>query len=116
MSPMTHSPTAKTQRIRLLNDDFRRTFIGGTVMITPGIENLQTAVRGDLFRRVREFSAFDCEDDPYGEHDFGAITVGVHSFFWKIDYYDRDLKHGSDDPADPAKTTRVLTIMLVSEY
>ncbi|MCP5386899.1 MAG: DUF3768 domain-containing protein [Novosphingobium sp.] len=31
-------------------------------------------------------------------------------------YYDPSLTYGSDDPADPAQTTRVLTVMLTSEY
>ena len=37
-------------------------------------------------------------------------------FFWKIDYYDRKTEFGSPDPADPALTTRVLTIMRADEY
>lgn len=36
--------------------------------------------------------------------------------FWKIDYYDRKVEFGSENPADPAQTTRVLTLMLAQEY
>lgn len=36
--------------------------------------------------------------------------------FWTIDAHDRELRFGSDDPADPAVTRRVLTIMLAGEY
>jgi len=44
------------------------------------------------------------------------LTYEGEKIFWKIDYYDRALKYGSEDPADPEQTTRVLTIMLASEY
>ena len=51
-----------------------------------------------------------------GEHDFGSFTVGEEQLFWKIDYYDLSLEFGSNDPADPSQTKRVLTIMLAEEY
>ena len=51
-----------------------------------------------------------------GEHDFGAIDEGGVRCFWKIDLYDRATEMGSPDPADPAVTTRVLTIMRADEY
>jgi len=67
-------------------------------------------------RAVQAFAAFTPDNDPYGEHDFGAFDLAGQRLFWKIDYYDRDLRSGSENPADPGVTTRVLTIMLASEY
>jgi hypothetical protein len=45
-----------------------------------------------------------------------AYTLDGRKLFWKIDYYDAACVYGSEDPADPSQTTRVLTIMLVEEY
>jgi hypothetical protein len=59
---------------------------------------------------------FSDDNDPHGEHDFGSFELCSRTFFWKIDYYDSDLQHGSEDPTDPNKTTRVLTLMLAEDY
>lgn len=100
-----------------LNDVFRRTFLTGRVVITDGVAGLPEEVREEIITKVRGFDDF-CEDnDPYGEHDFGAFDQpGAGKVFWKIDYYDKSLRFGSEDPADPSKTTRVLTILLAEEW
>jgi hypothetical protein len=108
----------KTARIRELNDALRRTFVGGRVVLTAGVAALPEETRADVLQSVRSFddSAFDASNDPYGEHDFIAFELDGQTFFAKVDYYNEDLSGGSEDPADPEKTTRVLTIMRADEY
>jgi hypothetical protein len=55
-------------------------------------------------------------NDPYDEHDFGSVTVAGHVVFFKIDYFDLDLRNHSPDPSEPAVTRRVMTLMLAEEY
>ena len=105
-----------TQRIRELNDSFRRTFSGGQVMLTSGVDALPPDVKAKVLQAVRSFDAFDNSNDPHKEHDFGSFEVGGETYFFKVDYYSTDLQSGSEDPADPKVTTRVLTIMLAWEY
>jgi len=66
--------------------------------------------------RVQRYSEFTPDNDPYSERDFDAFDHAGVRFFWKIDYFDRSLTFGSEDPADPARTTRVLTLMKAEEY
>jgi hypothetical protein len=100
-----------------LNDAFRQSFAGGRVMVTRGIAALHPYIQSDILFEVRRFNAFNEANDPYGEHDFGAIDVdGAGKVFWKIDYYAPDMRRGSADPSNPALTSRVLTIMLAEEY
>ena len=106
----------KADRIRELNDAFRRTLLGGRVVMTAGIAAIVADVRAVIVRRVQFFNAFDEDNDPYSEHDFGSFEEHGHNVFWKIDCYDRTMTYGSEDAADPTKTTRVLTIMLAEEY
>jgi Protein of unknown function (DUF3768) len=105
-----------TDRIRELKDAFRSTFRGGRVMMTSGVDELPDCVKADALVQVATFSEFATGNDPHGEHDFGSFTLVGRKFFWKIDYYDNELQHGSEDPSDPGQTTRVLTLMLASEY
>jgi hypothetical protein len=108
---------SSASRIRDLNDAMRNTGISsGKWMMTAGVQALGPDFVLLAMRAVQTFSAFTEDNDPYGERDFGAFDLAGERLFWKIDYYDQNLEYGSDDPADPTVTTRVLTIMLASEY
>jgi hypothetical protein len=102
----------QTGRIRTLNDAFRTSLTGGSVMITRAIAALGTETQREILAALRRYHEFDADNDPYGEHDFGRITVQGH----EIDYYDQDLVRHSPDAADPAVTHRVLTVMLAEDY
>lgn len=104
-------------RVRRLNDQFRCFGNGrGSLMLTSGVDSLGLGFVTVTVAAVRAFNSFDRDNDPHGEHDFGAFTLQGHRLFFKIDYYDLDLAGHSPDAADPAQTHRVLTIMLASEY
>ncbi|WP_421926703.1 DUF3768 domain-containing protein [Neoaquamicrobium sediminum] len=113
---MTVADVCRPVAVRDLNDAFRRTFVGGKVMLTAGVAALPEADRDRLLSLVRSYASFDPGNDPHDEHDFGAIEYCGERFFWKIDCYDTDLLHASPDPANPAVTCRVLTIMWADEY
>lgn len=113
----THREGEPRNAVRELNDRFRQMGRGnGSVVFTQGLQAkgkpfVRAAVEG-----VRSFDAFTADNDPWGEHDFGAIEVEGERVFWKLDYYDPTLSFGSENPANERETHRVLTIMLASEY
>ena len=110
---MKHNAT----RIAALNDLCRTAMgIGGRLVQTEGVCALPEEDQSAIREKVERFDDFTEDNDPYGERDFGAFKYKGHKIFWKIDYYAPDLVHGSDDPSDPRKTVRVLTIMLAEEY
>ncbi len=111
---MIQSTQAST--IAALNDQFRQTFRGGDVLLTSGVQSLPAHTRLELMKAVQTFSSFTEENDPHGEHDFGSLIVDGQTFFFKIDYYDANRQYGSENPADPSVTCRVLTLMLNTEY
>ena len=107
-------PDVNASIIASLNDHARQTFGECRVIITQGVESLEDV--DVILRQVQLFDAFTPNNDPYGEHDFGSITLEGTTCFWKIDYYDLDLHMHSPDPSDETVTARVLTIMLAEEY
>ncbi len=104
-----------TAAIAALNDACRAEPGSGWVL-TVGVRTLPEAKLAQALEAVTTFSAFSEDNNPHGERDFGAFEVGGARLFWKIDYYDLDLCMASPDPADPAVTKRVLTLMLAEEY
>ena len=106
----------KTARIRALNDALRTSLTGGSVMLTRGVAALSAEAQREILEAVRRYDAFDAANDPYGEHDFGAVEIKGTRFFFKIDYYDRDYALASPDASDENLTRRVMTIMLAEEY
>ena len=85
---------------------------------TPGINEafLLTGKIKLLAKAIAAFDAFEADDDPYQERDFAALEVEGTKVYFKFDYYNLTMDGGSEDPADPAQTVRVLTVMLPSEY
>jgi len=106
----------KLERIRSLNDSLRRTFTGGQVLLSSSVAALPMAEKAKVLAAIQGFTAFSEGNDPHGEHDFASVDVDGERYFAKIDYYDLDMRYGADDPADPAHTKRVMTIMCASEY
>jgi hypothetical protein len=114
----------RAPRIAKLNDEFRLQAglalsdtrrVPGRCVMTAGIMALGQQAQAEILGRIRQFSRFEPENDPYGEHDFGSLsTTAGEEVFWKIDYYaDEAMEYGAEDPA---RSFRVLTVMLAAEY
>jgi major membrane immunogen (membrane-anchored lipoprotein) len=117
--------TATANQIRNLNDTFRKLepFEAqvkglGRWIFTSGVSALVASCpdQYQLVKMVQTFNEFTEGDDPHGEHDFFALEFMGSKVLVKIDYYDKAMEYGSEDPADASKTTRVMTLMTASEY
>ncbi|MXO92157.1 DUF3768 domain-containing protein [Erythrobacter arachoides] len=102
--------------IRALNDKLRIDCSGGYFVVTQGIHALGQDELAKIEKAIIAFDDFRFQNDPFGEHDFGKVRVSGRDIFWKIDYYDQTQTHHSPDPANSNVTTRVMTVMLASEY
>ena len=75
----TRTVAGRAAKIAQLNDAHRRT-LTDTVM-TATIADLPHAQQAALLEAVAWFDRFDHGNDPYGEHDFGALTVAGERYF-----------------------------------
>ena len=107
---------SQSDAIRSINDAFRTTLQGGTVMFTAGIMALGGKCQAKILKAIQSFDRFNADNDPWGEHDFGCVEIDGERIFFKIDYFDLTQAMHSKDPADASITERVMTIMLASEY
>ena len=110
--------------IRRLNDDLRRRDRGGRKMITATLNAYGRDTVFLIAQRVKHFSSFTPDNDPYGERDCASFVLDAFGFpavkvVWKIDYYASLIgdgySYGSEAPWDPRQTNRVLTIMDASD-
>ena len=108
--------TPRAEAIARLNDMLRRSGAGGPTVVTSGVRSLKGFNQLELLRALARYDKFDLENDPHGERDFGDLEIWGAEMLWKVDYYDREMIYGSNDPADPGQTTRVITVMLLQEY
>jgi hypothetical protein len=106
----------RTARICALNDQLRQYRNGGRVMLTRGVIELGSNVQDRILERIATFDNWDADNDPYSEHDFGMIEIDGTEIMFKIDYFDCNMEYGSEDPANPELTMRVMTIMRADEY
>ncbi|WP_299654270.1 DUF3768 domain-containing protein [uncultured Jannaschia sp.] len=128
MTDATSRPVFDHARIAEQNDAFRRhVCLGG-----PWPEDMQplagrlditdnVLVRGQLFtntclRTTGFHNSFPKDADPNGIHAFGVFRICDVEVWWKLDCYDQAYERGADDPADPSRTARVLTILLPLDW
>jgi hypothetical protein len=94
-----------------LYDNARKSMGMGCMLVqTSGVSALPVSRQAVLRETVERFNTFTEDNDPYGEHDFGKITMDSVDYFWKIDDYGEDYKK------NVATHRLVLTIMRADEY
>ena len=67
-------------------------------------------------KAVGEYSDFTEDNDPYGTHEMGFMTVQGKKVWWKIDLFDQAYNMGSPNPSALVETRRVLTILFPDDY
>jgi hypothetical protein len=107
----------KLAYLRQTNDKFRRTFIGGAVIVSEGFAALDEELKSDILWRIRNFDDFQANEewDPENEHAYLALDYRGCHIVVLIDYWSRDMTSYTHDPYDPAETQLVMTIRFEDE-
>ena len=115
----------QAQLIAEQNDHFRSNFgspidpndpIQGKYNVTHDFASMAVEDQFIATLKIRNYNDFNRDNDPYGEHDYGSFKLNGETICWKIDYYDLNYEYGSENPANPTQTRRVLTAMLACEW
>jgi hypothetical protein len=105
----------KLERICELNDNLRKSFSGGEVVLTSSVAALPDMVKASVLDQVALFEAFNEENDPYGFHDYGSFDYCNREFFFKIDFFTLEPSDEPLDLADPSKALRIMTVGLAQD-
>lgn len=103
-------------RIQKLNDIHRKLLLPTVVLAADATAFMANKDLSPLLRKVQDFDDFNEDNDPYGEHDYGSFQFMGEAWFFKFDYYDKEMEFHSPDPSNPKVTCRVLTIGMQSDY
>ena len=118
MSAALEPSASQRDRIARLNDMARKAMgVACTAVATVGFRSLSASDQSRVRELIETYVAFDEDNDPHGERDFGCVyQLGDGQWtterprmcdderervFWKFDYYDRELRFGSEDAANP---------------
>ena len=93
-------------------------FWSSALILTPMVVNSPST--WDILYQITKFNNFNKDNDPYGEHDFGAIEINKPinegSYYFKIDYFENNsMDYGAENHL-LGPCYRAITIMHSSEY
>ena len=90
--------------------------LDGGLVVGASIRRMGLPFVLECVEAVGHVAGFQVESDPQGLHDRGAVALDRRAIWFVIDAYDRDLRFGSPAPDDPARTSRVLSILFPSDW
>jgi hypothetical protein len=115
--------------VALQNDVFRRGVCGGVaapagfgqiprgkMVMTAALAARSPEFLASVLRAVTAHDQFDPENDPDETHDFGSVEIEGESVWFKVDLFDLNYQYAAPDPADLARTARVLTLLFPADW
>ena len=88
-------------------DCYRAKLFNCTLTLTPKV--LLSEKTWEILWKVQNFTAFNNDNNPHGERDFGIVEVDGESYHFKFDYFQDDtLQYAAENHLIEAY--RVLTI------